>query len=199
MVEPTQPGWFHTVTIDDAWQVLAHLPAADLSTFELIVMRQSTRKQRILNPAWGRAAFYFDVEEFNGRAIVLEAQNLEPIIWPVSLTPERARELDRLVEDGHAIHRGKRWYEIRSTQASLRNTVLYRTLLHEVGHHVDHRRCSDEEWDSLTAMEKEDYAHRYAAENAALLKWAGLIPFAPMVDAEALRSEGLDPSWFATQ
>lgn len=197
LIEPTRPGWFHPVTVDDVCAILAHVPPADLRTVDLIVLRQPTRKQRTLSPVWGRAAFYFDVDDFNGSAIVLEAQTAEPILWPVSLSPERARELKRLEDDGHQVRRDARHYEIRTTKASLRNTVLYRTLLHEVGHHVDYARCTEEEWDGRTPSQKEDYAHRYAAETASRLQAAGVLPFRQIADRQAMSGDGLDVEWFA--
>lgn len=197
LIEPTRPNWFHTVTVDDACAVLTPLPSEDLKTFDLIVMRQPTRKQRILSPAWGRAIFYFDVKEFNGSAIILEAQTEEPITWPISLLPENVRELDRLAEDGHQIQRKRRCYEIRPTFTSLRNTMLYRTLPHEVGHHVDYQNYTEEEWYTRTALEKEDYAHRYATEKVAQLRATGVCPFSPIINVTEMTNDGLKIDWFA--
>ncbi|CAH0355538.1 ImmA/IrrE family metallo-endopeptidase [Aquabacterium sp. CECT 9606] len=150
-----------------------------------------------MSPVWGRAIFYFEANAFNGSAIILEAQELAPIPWPLSLSPERVRELERLAEDGHQIHRGQRQYDIHPSFASLRNTVLYRTLLHEVGHHVDHRDCTEETWNTRTSSQKEDFAHRYAAEKARLLRAAGVSPFPPMVNQVEMIAAGLRTEWFA--
>lgn len=186
VVQPTRPGWFYPCTVDDAYAVLSHLPPQDLGAFDLIVMRQPTRKQRVLSPVWGRAVFAVDVGGYGGSAIVIEAQTLAPWRWPASLSPERVRELDRLRDDGHEVQKAKRGFEIHSTRDSLRATVLYRTLLHEVGHHVDARRCSDDEWSSRTAASKEDFAHRYAAERLAELKRLSVAPFDPIWDVAGM-------------
>ncbi len=196
MVEPTREGWFYPCTIEDICRALLHLPSEHVANFGLIVMRQPTRKQRVLSPVWGRAVFVFDAPDCSGAAIVLEAQNDEPLAWPISLSPERVRELDRLRADGHEVHKSKRRFEIFTTPDSLRNTVLYRTLLHEVGHHVDHSRRSAEEWDGLTPAEREDYAHRYAAEMLERLQGLGVMPFSRRIDDEALLRDGLKPEWF---
>ncbi|MDJ0797430.1 MAG: hypothetical protein QNJ51_11470 [Calothrix sp. MO_167.B12] len=47
------------------------------------------------------------------------------------------KELERLREDGHRTATDKRHYLISSTLDSIRNTQLYRTLHHEIGHYVD--------------------------------------------------------------
>jgi hypothetical protein len=133
-VEPTRPDWFYPCSIDDICAVLAHCSSDEVLAFDFIVMRQPTRKQRILCPVWGRAIFSFDIDKYSGSAIVIEAQDLSPVEWRSSIDPERKRELDRLRQDEHEIHNTPRGVEIRVTRNSLRNTVLYRTLLHELGH-----------------------------------------------------------------
>ncbi len=194
-VEHTQPGWFHPCTLDDICMVLKHIPSADLKTFDLIILRQPKRKQRILCPVWGRAIFYAEVDKVAGPAIILEAQNLAPIKWTCSLTPERVRELDRLRNDGHSVEVTKRSVLIVPTVSSLRNTLLYRTLLHELGHHVDYR-SRHERWDELTKLVKEDFAHRYASDKFSSLANAGIIPFEPVFDGDRAVRAGIERHWF---
>lgn len=193
LVEPTRAGWFHPCTVEDVCFALSALPPEHVATFDLVVMRQPTRKQRLLSPVWGRAIFAFDVAEYSGAAIVLEAQNNEPVAWPLSLSPAEARELDRLRADGHEVRKSKRKLEIVTTPQSLRNTMLYRTLLHEVGHHVDHSQCPRDQWHGRTSLSKEDYAHRYATEALTKLRERGVVPFAQLLDADSLRQGGLQP------
>ena len=197
LVEPTRPGWFHPCTIDDLCLAMSRIPQQHLATFDLVVLRQPTRKQRVLSAVWGRAISIFEVGEHSGPAIVLEAQDNEPFTWPLSLSPDRSRELERLREDGHAVRRSRRCFEVITTPDTIRNTVLYRTLLHEIGHRVDRSRCSFEEWNGRTSTELEDYAHRYACEAFATLRQAGVAPFAALFDAQGMRQEGLAPEWFA--
>jgi hypothetical protein len=196
LVEPTRPGWFHPCTVDDVCRVLSHLPPEHLATVDLVVLRQPTRKQRVLSPAWGRAIFDFETDEHRGAAIVLEAQDDAPIAWSLSLAPDEVRELERLREDGHDVRRSKRGFEIVTTPDSLRNTLLYRSLLHEVGHHVDHAQGSEAQWEGRTPLSKEDFAHRYAAQALATLRRLGAAPFAQAIDAESMRRDGLAPDWF---
>ncbi|MFZ6653915.1 hypothetical protein [Undibacterium sp. TJN19] len=195
-IEPARPGFFYPCSIDDISTVLTHCPEDALSSFDFIVLRQATRKQRILRPVWGRAIFSFDIRRLRGAAIVIEAQNLDSYVWPTSLSTERRRELTRLQQDGHAIHRSDRHYRIAPNAQSLRNTILYRTLLHEIGHHVDRQRCSDEEWDGKTTATKEDYAHRFAADLYASLVKQGIVPFAPFFDEARMEQDGIRREWF---
>lgn len=195
-VQPTRTGWLHPCSVEDALRVLSHCPANDLAHLDFIVMRQPTRKQRMLRPVWGRAVFQFERAPHAGSAIVLEAQPLEPTVWRNALTPEDQRELDRLQADGHQVRKTRRTIEIQPTPAALRNTVLYRTLLHELGHHVDYRRFSSDEWGSRPSPEKEDYAHRYAAERFAALQQAGVAPFDPEPDHAMRQAHGLSDPWF---
>jgi hypothetical protein len=195
-VEPTRPDWFYPCSVDDICAVLAHCSSEALLAFDFIVMRQPTRKQRILCPVWGRAIFSFDIDKYSGSAIVVEAQDLSPVEWRSSIDPERTRELDRLRQDGHEIHNTRRGIEIRVTRNSLRNTVLYRTLLHELGHHVDYNRSTEDKWDSKTRTEKEDFAHRYALELYERLSKQDALPFAPIIDDQSFIYDGLKREWF---
>jgi hypothetical protein len=195
-VEPTRPDWFYPCSIDDICAVLIHCSPEELIAFDFIVLRQPTRKQRILCPVWGRAIFYFDIDKCQGSAIVIEAQDLSPVAWPISIDTERVRELDRLRQDGHEIQNTRRGFEIRATPATLRNTVLYRTLLHEIGHHVDYKRSSEESWDGRTRTEKEDYAHRYARELYERLSKKVAVPIDPIIENQSLLSDGLRREWF---
>lgn len=195
-IEPARSNYFHPCTVDDVCALLSHCPEADLKAFNFVVMRQPTRKQRILCPVWGRAVFHFSVQAYGGAAIILEAQTLAPYRWSLSMGPDRDRELERLIQDGHDVRRGKRGYEIHPTAASLRATMLYRTLVHELGHHVDFKRFTADEWAGRTPKDKEDFAHRYASETATALRRIEVLPFDPVINLETLGQDGLQPSWF---
>lgn len=195
-VEPARPGWFYPCTVGELCAVLAGCPAEDLAAFDYVVLRQPTRKQSLLASVWGRAVFSFDIAGEPAPAIVLEAQTLEPLVWSASVTPETERELDRLYADGHEIRREARRVVIHPTPAALRNTQLYRTLLHELGHHVDFQRCPDSQWSTRPRAMKEAFAHRYAAERLAALREQGIVPVAPGLEAEPF-DEDLQREWFA--
>jgi len=77
------------------------------------------------------------------------------------------------------------------TSQAARATVLFRTLLHEIGHYVDWLRhivwpCPDVEvseerreqlYFSRSHTVREDFAHRYATETFNRLKEEGKLPF----------------------
>lgn len=197
LVEPTRGGWFHPCTVDDVCTLLAGVAVEELSAIDLIVFRQSTRKQAVLSPVWGRAIWNFDAPGYSGPAIVLEAQSGKPYRWwSRRPSPESMREFKRLREDGHDVEKSSRGVTVRPTPESLRRTVLYRTLLHELGHHLDHRRFTKVEWESRTTSTKEDFAHRYATEQFLRLRTAGVAPFAAVVDPAGMERDGLGVAWF---
>ncbi len=132
--------------------------------------------------------------------IVLEAQSLASWRWPLALTPEWARELARLRADGHTAQRTRRHWLITPSPDALRCTLLWRTLLHELGHIADHARClsgkGQEVWKTRCSSAKEDFAHRYAQERMAALQASGQAPFPAKNDSFRLLGNGLRPEWF---
>lgn len=206
LVQPPREGSFHACTIDDICHVLAFVPPDHLDGIDLIVLRQPTRKEQSLKPVWGRLAYYAVAGRYSGTAIYLEAHTGNPSKWSLSLTPDDTAELDRLRADGHGVTKEKRGYRLDHTPQAIRSTQLYRTLLHELGHYVDwlesvlNRPYVDDEaederirraYETKPVRAKEDFAHRYAAETGKRVP-----RFAPLLDHEGLRAEGLDPAWF---
>lgn len=191
VIEPARPGFAYPCTVDDIAAVLAQLPSAHVELVDYIVLRQPTRKQESHAPAWGRAIWNFEGAGLGGAAIILEARSLLPYRWSKHVDPERARELARLREDGHEIVSTRRGFEFHPTPSSLRNTVLFRTLLHEMGHHVDYWLREDESYYLRTQAAREDFAHRYASEAQGRLQ-----RFAPLVNPGRMIAEGLQPAWF---
>ncbi len=192
IVERTRRDACHACTVDDIAYLLGQLPAADLSHLELIVLRQPKRKQEVLNSVWGRAVFFVEIGAYRGPAIILEAQTLaQPVRWRKSLTPDGQAELERLRLDGHNIRTTRRHHVIAASLESARATQLYRTLLHELGHHVDYNAGNNRPWHERPAVEKEMFAHQYADRLRARLVSAGIIPFARILDPVSLASDGL--------
>ncbi|KST68257.1 hypothetical protein [Mastigocoleus testarum] len=117
-----------------------------------------------------------------------------------------------LEKDGHKIEKFKRSYDIITTPESLRNTQLFRTLPHEIGHAVDYlENClkpslaakTDEEsasikrlYRSKAYLDKEEYAHRYAREFYHKYSAQAILPFERLYDENYLNSLRLDPKWF---
>ncbi len=191
LVEHTRDGWFHPCTVDDLHRVLQHLPQTDMACIDLVVLRQPKRKERILSSVWGRATFHAEIDQYSGPAIILEAQTLDPIEWPRSLGPEDVLELQRLRDDGHSVGETKRHFLIQPSLESLRATQLYRTLPHEIGHHVDYRSTAPGAWDNKPFVDKESFAHRYASSAFSQLKESGCLPFPRLLDEAVFLNDGL--------
>jgi len=218
LVEPPREGCLYGCTVDDIVRVVSALPASDIDGLDLFVMRQPTRRQSLLRSVWGRFVYEADVTppdakpgaEYTGPAIVLEAQELRGLRWSKSMSVEERREFERLRADGHELRESRRGYELIPSEASLRRTLLQRTLLHEVGHYVDWLRsvlCIDDHDECLAASDafsrkpstmKEDFAHRYAAESAERLTERGVLPFPVRWDAAAMRAAGVERAWFVS-
>jgi hypothetical protein len=191
--------------------LLHFIPVAHFQAIKAIVLRQPKRKERILSPVWGRLVYWSEIGDHSGPAIYLEAQNVtRPAKWNKSLTPDLARELERLREDGHLITSDRRHHVISGGLDSIRNTQLYRTLPHEVGHYVDYLQSVEEPgrddcetrltlntlYHNKPGQEKESFAHRYADEFRAGKVRDGRLPFERIVDEDKMRRLGMAPEWF---
>lgn len=196
LVEEARAGSAFGCSPYDVLLVLSRLPSDDVRGLDLIVFRQPTRKQEILRPVWGRCVFDADFGSHRGAAIIVDAIDLtKPLRWPTKLSLEDGAELERLIEDGHEAKRGRRATTLRPNEKSVRNTILYRTLLHEVGHWQDWRKrvleparmSNGKELQNLEKAylarplsEREELAHRYAAVQRERLRAGGIIPFDPI-------------------
>lgn len=194
IVEHPNRGFLHACSVEDVLFMLSHIPSTDWVGLSTFVFRQSTRKTRIINPAWGRlyylAEFTFSPRRgrWNGPAIFLEACKVSDIFkWPISLGREDRNELERLRADGHGIERIGRNHIISSRIEAVRSTQLYRTLLHEIGHWVDwleQVETRDGDFSELLDLyfarpksEREAFADRYADHWQEILRNKGIIPF----------------------
>ncbi len=211
IVEPTLPGFTHACTIADIQRLLELLPVEHINDITAFVLRQAKRKERILAPVWGRLVYSSDVCGFSGPTVYLESQRIDrPLKWSKSLKPQLARELECLKNDGHAVKTDKRQHVIHSSLDAVRNTQLYRTLPHEIGHYVDYltkvespSRDDPDQWTTLNdkyhsrpSQEKEAFAHRYADDFAANQTARTSIPFDRLFDDAKIRAAGLQPKWF---
>ncbi|MFK7740275.1 MAG: hypothetical protein AB8H80_08120 [Planctomycetota bacterium] len=209
LVQPPTNGNYYGCTLPDLIRILRSLPAADVDGLDLFLFRQPTKKQLLLKSVWGRFIYYATPSRHRGSAICIEATKPMQVKWPKSNTPEHERELARLAADGCKMTYTKREILIDTTRESLRNTVLYRTVLHETGHYVDWLRsvldlegteteieAASERFDTKTSAMKEDFAHRYAKEMADKLRANGQLPFPITWDEDAMQRAGIQRSWF---
>ena len=207
LVEPTIYGCFHACTVEDIEFLLQQIPVKHLQEVQLIVLRQPKKKEQILCPVWGRMAYWANIGKFSGPAIYLEAQPQDvKLTWSKKLSVQQNIELERLRQDGHKISEDKRSFCISTCLQSVRNTQLYRTLPHEVGHHVDYlvhvteasaqnRQEEDlllEKYWSKPKHDKEVFAHRYADE----FYQKNRVTFSRIENPEKMMLCGLSPEWF---
>lgn len=161
---------------------------------EIIAFRQPTRKQTQLRPVWGRFLYFANFGRHEGTAIVLESQEIgSELRWPRRMTLEDRAEFDRLRADGHEFSENKRSFKATLSIEGIRNTILYRTLLHELGHWVQYhnevlnaptaldsdRNVAERLHFSKPSSEREAFAHRFATELADHLRQSDIIPFEP--------------------
>jgi len=163
IVETPRPAVAHACTVDEIVHVLSLFPAEDLRGLELVVLRQPKRKEELLNPVWGRYIRFVEIGNLSGTAIVLEALDSRKLIrWPNPLGRGDLGRLEKLRSQGHTVRETPRFYEIYSTLDAVKQTQLWETLPHEVGHHV--HALTDPDFANRTKREKEDFAERYERE-----------------------------------
>jgi hypothetical protein len=159
---------------------------------EIVAFRQPTRKQRQQFPVWGRFLYFAELGKHEGTAIVIEAQELGASLnWSKNMSLEDRAEFERLVGDGHFFMETKRYFQAQLAENEIRNTNLYRTLLHELGHLTDYhqkvlnkqtaldpdQRVAEDLYFSRPTPEREVFAHRFAEKLSCSLRTAGEIPF----------------------
>lgn len=181
VTEQTRKTSEHACSIDDIEKIIRLIPTKDYGELQLIILRQPKRKEEIISPVWGRLIYSYEFEDEYMPAIIIEAADYSKSLkWPKKLTPDAQQELDRLRNDGHEIVEEKRYFLAKFNREHVRKTQLYRTLLHEFGHYVHYlefvvRPGSEneayEEWEkrddnyfNLPKIEKEKFAHNYAAQ-----------------------------------
>jgi hypothetical protein len=195
--EPARDGFTHGCKPSDVIHLLRAVAQHVSILPELLVFRQPTRKQAQQNPVWGRFVYYADVEKHSGSAIIIEAVEIGmPLIWPRNMSIEARAEFERLTADGHEFHEGKRDFKAQVNEETTRNTILYRTVLHELGHLIHYHQDVDDQATALDddcdvarelhfskpSAEREVFAHRFADELGGKLREIGVIPFDPMSD-----------------
>ena len=215
LVEPPYPGFVHACTVDDIVRMLELVPAAERFEVRTYVLRQPTRKQRLIRPVWGRLVYSANLGKYSGPTIQIEAQRPgETFKWGRRLVPTDVKALERLRADGHKVRETKRNYLIEISLESIRTTQLYRTLLHEVGHYVHYissvrdavagsananeRLRAEETYWSKPSQELETFANGYAQRLGDILSKGGRIPFERILTGPRLARDGLRRDWFCT-
>lgn len=194
LYENPHNGYSYGCSLADVIQVLGLAAQIAPAMPNIIAFRQPTRKQQQQFPVWGRFLYFAEFGKYEGTAIVLEAQKLGALLKrSKSMTLDERAEFERLVSDGHSFVETKRHFEAELTEGAVRNTKLYRTLLHELGHLNDyHQKVLDERtaldpdqdvaasiYFSRPTSEREVFAHAFAEQIGQSLRNAGEIPLDP--------------------
>ncbi|MGB0951805.1 MAG: hypothetical protein ACPG31_01140 [Planctomycetota bacterium] len=213
LVEPPAEDFYYAVTPEEMEVVLNLLPPRHVVDLEYFVLRQQKAKELLFESKWGCFRVFSTTGKYMGRSIHLCSQRKVDVIpWAKSLSKCNAEELKRLEGDGHRITSDARKYYIHTSLDSNRNTQLFRTLPHEVGHHVDAMEQYEwpgedehEAWELLfdryysrPSREREDYAHRYADEFFRRQVELKNLPFPRIMNLERFEGFGIRPEWFQT-
>lgn len=208
LVEPAAPDWKYYLSVPDVIELLKLIPEADRAGLAVIAFRQPKRKERIFSPVWGRMAYWAEFGRHSGMSVVIEAQPLDyRYRIEKGIGPGFAKELEALGRDGHRLETTSRHIEISCPPDAIRNTQLFRTLPHEIGHHLDYLQKVDGPYDrgegDLDALidlyrarprrEREAFADRYAETVLSECRNHGSVPFPPLANQS---ETGLDPDWF---
>ncbi|NRB65303.1 MAG: hypothetical protein HRU40_20185 [Saprospiraceae bacterium] len=213
LVEPPKDGYIHASTPQDIIRVLNLIPQEHIEEIELVVLRQPKKKEEILKPVWGRFVYYADIGKYHGAGVYIESMKAETTLkWGNRIDPYERKELQALESEGHKITKVKKGYDIRTSAESIRNTQLFRTLPHEIGHAIDYLKNSlepsinatteaesdyiSDKYSSKPSHDKEEFAHRYAREFYAKMSSQGHLPFSKILNKEKLIEMNLSPEWF---
>ncbi|MCD7933065.1 MAG: hypothetical protein LUH15_17865 [Tannerellaceae bacterium] len=188
IIEDTYKDFYHACSIDDVLYVLKEIPEEDFGELKFIIFRQPKRKEQRSFPVWGRLIYSYEFEKEYYPAIILEAVPKDGVLkWNKKEFVEFQKEFNRLKSDGHCIVEENGYYQIILSPEAVRNTLLYRTLPHEIGHYVHYLEIverpiaaiekidfdkylneMDKKWNyfhnSIPTVEKETFAHKYAAK-----------------------------------
>jgi predicted GNAT family N-acyltransferase len=95
-------------------------------------LRCSIQQDEILSCIWGRLIYSYKFGNDYQPAIIIEAIDYsQKLKWDKKLSVENQKELNRLISDGHQFVDAGRIYEANFEINNVRNTQLYRTVLHE--------------------------------------------------------------------
>ena len=194
VVEQTRESSKHACSVSDIEKIIEQIPSSDFGDLKLIVLRQPKRKEEKLSPVWGRLVYSYEFENDYFPAVILEAIDYDnQLKWPTKLSIDSQKELERLKTDGHPINQNGRFFVADYKIENVRNTQLYRTLLHEFGHYahylqeVERPAIEDEpieNWESrhnnyfkIPQIEKEKFAHKYADTLRQKMIDNNIIPF----------------------
>ncbi len=194
IIEKTRDNSLHSCSVKDIETIIEQIPKKDYGDLKLIIFRQPKRKEETLSPTWGRLIYSYEFENNYFPAIILDSFDLtRKFKWTTKLSIDSQKELERLLEDGHEIVNDGRNFVAEYKLENVRNTQLYRTLLHEFGHYVQYLEFvvrpgnEDEDYElwekrndkyfEIPKEEKEKFTHKYSDNLKVELTKKKIIPF----------------------
>lgn len=197
VVESTKKDFIHACSIDDIVHILKSVDFKYWEALEMVVLRQPKKKEIFISPVWGRLIYSYSFENQYKKAIILESINCsKKLKWSKKLGIDNQKELDRLKRDGHLILEQKNQYEIQININSARNTQLYRTLLHEIGHLYHFAITEKEVYKRFLSSEKENFAYQFSDRMKKELEDRQIIPFKRKLNMEFLQNYKLNQEDF---
>ncbi len=208
IIEKTKTNSYHACSIDDIVEIIKNVPFEEIDGLTMIILRQPTKKEEILSSVWGRFIYSYEYKGDFETAIILESfEYPQELIRTKKQSLEQQKEFERLKIDGHKFTETKRNFVANLTLEKVRNTQLYRTLVHEFGHYVHYKKEvldnekedeSIEDWEKrrdlfhkIPSQEKERFANNYALKVSTKLKKLNKIPFDRILDEKTIENEKL--------
>ena len=187
----TTKDYFHACTVEDLEMIIQHSFRLFQGLRTIICIK---KEQKIFHPF--ELVFIMSLKIALFRNLLESVKQSSTFRFSRKADIDQQKELERLQKDGFKFIENKRDYEINLTLENVRNTQLYRTLLHEIGHYVQF--CEDEErFDRLPTSEKEVFAHNFADKLKLELEEKGVIPFPRQFFEHSFEQNGLDKNDFS--
>ncbi|WP_339910425.1 hypothetical protein [Symmachiella dynata] len=145
IVHPAGKGYVHPVTPDEVAARLELLPAEFTEGLEVVQFSRMTRKRSLFpcyGMQWGVAIYLYPIDE------TLEEAYVRP--------PTPQQRIETEMHGGVWSPDGNLW-RLSWTEAAIKDFYLNNILIHELGHHNDHRNTNFEA--------RERYANWFAIEH----------------------------------
>ncbi len=144
IVEPPRAGFFHPVSAREVAHRLESLPSKFTQGLEVVQFSSMTRKRGLFpcyGMQWGAAIYLYPIDES------LEEFYVRP--------PTPQQRIETEMHGGRWTSEGDLW-KLSWTEKTIRDFYLNNILIHELGHHNDHRNTN------FNARER--YANWFAIE-----------------------------------
>ncbi len=144
IVHPPRNGFIHPVTVDEVAERLSQLPSRFTHGLEVVQFSSLTRKRGLFpcyGMQWGVAIYLYPIDE------TLEELYVRP--------PTPQQRIEAEMYGGRWAPDGNLWI-LSWTEETIKDYYLNNILIHELGHHNDHRNTN---FDA-----RERYANWFAIE-----------------------------------